>query len=141
MVDSIQMILYNFFWCWSIFFFFFYLLIFFYVKVVNKKMYSSIRPTSVFIYFDNIVCYRKATRLSSCSLARCVHFICTQTQRHNSEYICYCFKCRLAGLLVNILHSSRHLGLLSLIVKDNCLMSDRYVSDFFKEIKRKAIDF
>lgn len=64
-----------------------------------------------------------------------------QTQRHNSEYVCYCFKCLLAGLLVNILHSSRHLGLLSIIVKDNCLMSDRYVSDFFKEIKRKAIDF
>ena len=54
-------------------------------------------------------------KLSSPSLIRCVRFLVSRTQKHNSVYVCFCFKCNLARMLIHILRYRRHDCLLSII--------------------------
>ena len=94
-------------------------------------MSNNIHPVNVFLYFDNHVCYWKAKRLHSLCVARYIRYVCSQTRRHNSEYKCYCFKCHLARMLLQVLSSRRHLRLMSIVTMGNYLVSYRYFCDFF----------
>ena len=96
-------------------------------------MYTSIHPTTVLNYFNQELDYQKTVKLCSPSLIRCVCFLVSRTQKHNSVYVCFCFKCNLARMLIHILRYRRHDCLLYIIAdrKNRVLMSERYVRGFF----------
>ena len=107
---------------------------FFFLPLGNfSKMSINIRPTDIFLYFDNHVCYLKAKRIRSLCVARCIRYIATQTRRHNSEYKCYCFKCHIWQMLIYVLFSRGHLRLMFIIMPNNFLVSEKYICDFFRK--------
>lgn len=105
---------------------------------IHKKLFPLSSPgflTTVCNYFDNDHDYQKATKLYSPCLVRCVCLLISKTSKRHSDVTYFCFKCKLARMFITILCCRRHLALLSIISKNNCLISDRYICDYFKKLK------
>ena len=99
-------------------------------------MSVNIYPCNILLYLDSYLCYSKAKSLRSLCAARCICYIATQTRRHNSEYKCYCFKCRICRLLIYVLFSREHLKLVSIVTASNYLVCEKYICDFFRKNKQ-----
>lgn len=104
-------------------------------------MYTSIPPAIILNNFNNSLNYQKATELCSPCLVRCIRFIITRTQKHNSIPTCFGFKCSLVSKFINILCYRRHAFLLSFINdrKNKVLMSDQYLHDFFRKLRKQLL--
>ena len=99
-------------------------------------MFIDLNPRFLFAYFENGVSYERTKKLSSRTLVCCIRFLCSQTYRHNSEKKCYCYKCRLARLLTNLLCNRGHLPLIYVMANNNYLRCDSYIAEFFNKIKK-----
>ena len=104
-----------------------------------EKMFIDLNPRFLFVYFENGLSYERAKKLSSRTLVRCIRFLCSQTYIHNSEKVCYCYKGRLARLLIDLLHNRGHLPLICVMANNNYLRSDRYIVEFFNKIKEHLV--
>ena len=49
---------------------------------------------------------------------------------------CYCYKCRLARLLTNLLRNRGHLPLIYVMANNNYLRCHRHIVEFFNKIKK-----
>ena len=105
---------------------------------IHKKLFPLSSPaflTTFCNYFDSVLDYQKAAKLYSPCLVRCVCFLISKTSKHHPDVTCICFKCKLARMFITILCCRRHLALLSIMSKNNCLISDRYICDYFRKLK------
>ena len=93
-------------------------------------MFIDLNPRFLFLYFENGLHYDRAKKLSSRTLVRCNRFLYSQTYRHNSENTCYCYKCWLDRLLIDLLHQRGRLPLIFVIAQNNCRRSSRYIVEF-----------
>ena len=57
-------------------------------------------------------------------LVRLDVFVTFPVKLEDPEYKCYCFKCRLARMLLELLFSRGHLRLMSIVTMGNYLVSD-----------------
>ena len=102
-------------------------------------MFIDLSPQFLFVCFENDLHYDRAKKLSSRTLVLSIRLLCSENYRHNSENTCYCYKCWLARLLIDLLRQRGHLPLIIVIAQKNYLRSDRYIVEFFKKIKEHLV--
>lgn len=94
-------------------------------------MSISINPENVFLYFNNSLCHAKAGNLGFVCVAKCVRYIGSKTRRHNVKRLYCCFKCKLAWLLLSMLFSRGHLGLMSNVKKKSSRVPEKCFHSIF----------
>ena len=75
-------------------------------------MTAHVPPPNIFSYFEDLVDYSKADSLHVFSIALCLEYYSGMYKRHSENYRCYCFKCRIYGLLAETLRRKGYQNIL-----------------------------
>ena len=71
----------------------------------------------VFHYFNNIIGFEKAKKLTSVSLAQCICHVTIEAAGHDQNCKCYFFKCRIFCALLSALIERKRIKLLFFEIK------------------------
>ena len=124
-------------------------------------MALAIKSENIGSYFGNVFCPFRANYLDNNSI-KAYHAYAYQTFKvHNKEYTCYCFKCRIFKLLLEVavgrqkdssfllnkdhakvcfMRTSRYVGYKEYIGFKKCKQVEKLDLDAFKSISRMNID-
>ena len=79
----------------------------------------NINPEQVFHYFNNIISYMKAKKLTFMTTAKCICYITVEIVEHNKNYDCGSFRCQICKTLISVLVERERIKLILFVDNSN----------------------